>query len=152
MSTSEKKAGNPMFIAMMAVLLVGNLIGTVFVAVKVIHPAKVEETHAAAEIPGAGPVVAIDPFVVNLNEPGSTRFLKANFEVQVLTLHAQEELLHNKRSVRDDLLRYLSGLTVADTLGEAGKAKIRDEVTARIDKALGGGRVHKVYFTEFVVQ
>ena len=101
---------------------------------------------------GAGPVTPLDPFVVNLNEPGTTRFLKASFEVELTSPHAVEELDKSKRVVRDEVLRYLSGLTYADTLGEEGKARIRDEVTFRVDKSLGGGRVKRTFFTEFVVQ
>jgi flagellar basal body-associated protein FliL len=58
-----------------------------------------------------------------------------------------------KRAVRDEVLRYLSGLTVADTLGEDNKSKIQETLVARIDKALGGHRmVKKMYFSEFMVQ
>ena len=99
-----------------------------------------------------GPVATLEPFVVNLNEEGSTRFLKATFEVELTSNHAVDEIANNKRVVRDEVLRYLSGLAVGDTLGEAGKNKIRDEVTFRIDKALGGGRVRRTFFTDFVVQ
>jgi flagellar basal body-associated protein FliL len=54
--------------------------------------------------------------------------------------------------VRDEVLRYLSSLSVADTQGEAGKSKIQKEVVTRIDKELGGGRVRRLFFVDFMVQ
>ena len=79
-------------------------------------------------------------------EPGG------RFEVELTSPHAVEEMDKNKRAVRDEVLRYLSGLTYAATLGEEGKVRLRDEVTFRIDKTLGGGRVKRLFFTDFVVQ
>jgi flagellar basal body-associated protein FliL len=95
----------------------------------------------------------MDPFVVNLNEATSSRFLKAGFELEVVDESTVKALENNKRAVRDEVLRYLSGLTVADTLGEDNKAKIGETLVARIDKTLGGhNMVKKMYFSEFMVQ
>jgi flagellar protein FliL len=148
-------------------LVVGvlNLGGTGFVAFKVIKAPSA--AHAVAEKGGehgekgeAGkkeepvlPAVALDPFVVNLNEPGSNRYLKASVEVEVTDPPAAEELKNRKRAVRDDLLRYLSSLTVNDTLGEAAKSKMEAQMLARIDKQIGEKkRVHRVFFNDLMIQ
>ncbi len=58
-----------------------------------------------------------------------------------------------KRAVRDDLLRYLSSLNVADTQGEEAKTKMETAMMARIDKQLGGKeKVHRLFFNDFMVQ
>ncbi len=102
---------------------------------------------------GAGPVVAFDPFVINLNEPGSNRYLKTSLELEVLDKKSEEMVTEKKRVVRDELLRYLSSLGVADTLGEENKTKIKTALLARADHAVGGkGKVRNVFLTEFVVQ
>lgn len=99
------------------------------------------------------PSVEMDPFVVNLNEPGSNRYLKASLEVEVEDTKTAEELKKLKHAVRDDLLRYLSSLSVADTQGEAAKAKMEETMMARIDKQLGGKeKVHRLFFNDFMVQ
>jgi flagellar FliL protein len=156
---SADKAGTPGVAKILPVLMVLNLGGTGFVAWKTLttHPASAAAHAAPGEPPppGAaitGPVVAMEAFVVNLNEPGSSRFLKTSFDLEMTSSGAVGELSKAKRLVRDEVLRYLSGLTVDQTLGEDNKAKIRDEVQARADKLLGGGRVRRVFFTEFVVQ
>jgi flagellar basal body-associated protein FliL len=42
---------------------------------------------------------------------------------------------------------------VADTQGEAGKAKIQKEIVSRIDRQLGGkNRARRLFFVEFMVQ
>ena len=113
--------------------------------------APAEGDKAAAKKPG--PCVPLEPFLVNLNEPGSGRYLKAAVEVEVTDGASAEEMNTQKRSIRDDLLRYLSSLSVADTLGESGKDKIKLAMAGRIGKQIGGAeRVHKLFFTEFMVQ
>ena len=143
-------------IAVVALVAV-NLLGTGVIAAKVMtmkagHGGKEEHKGEKAEkLPG--PVVAIDTFVVNLNEPGSSRYLKTTFEMEVADLAAQKELEEQKRLVRDEMLSYLSNLTLKETMGESSKAKIKDDLTERADKALGGhGRVKHLFFSEFVVQ
>ena len=150
----EAKPKKGMGAALTLVLLVLNLGGTGFVAYKSLKPPHVVAEAAAPLVPKdeAGVVVPLDAFVVNLNEPGSSRYLKATFELELPGKAAVDELEHQKRAVRDEILRYLSGLSVEDTQGEAGKAKIQENVTSRVDKVLGKAKVKRVFFTEFVVQ
>jgi flagellar FliL protein len=106
-----------------------------------------------ADPSGPGPIAPLDPFVVNLNEPGgASRYLKATFELELSSAKVVEDLDKAKRGVRDEILRYLSGLSVADTLGTQNKEKIQADIVARADKQLGGGKVRRVYFIDFVVQ
>lgn len=132
-----------------------NMGGTGFVAMKIMGPLKVaevakEDAHDEKE---GHPHTPLDAFVVNLNEPGSSRYLKTTVELELSSARAAEELNKSKSAVRDELLRYLSSLSVQETLGEEGKNKIRTELASRADKVLGGGgKVHKLFFSEFVVQ
>jgi flagellar basal body-associated protein FliL len=143
-----------------AVLTLVNLGGTGFVATKVMTPPVVTCAEAAPAADDAtdrgavhGPTAPLDAFVVNLNEPGSARYLKTAVEIEVDDQKTVDALVRAKPAVRDEALRYLSNLSVADTQGEAAKAKIQGELITRMDKVLGGGgRVRNLYFTEFVVQ
>ena len=115
--------------------------------------------EAAPPPPGAalvetpGPVVALDPFVLNLNDEGpQSRYLKATFEIELDNEKAKVEFEKGKRAVRDELLRYLSGLTAAQTLGESNKEKIQQAILARVEKQLGPGRARRVFISDFVVQ
>src|SRR5438067_533510 len=101
------------------ILGVLNLGTTGFIALRILHaplPGVAAEAAASKE-PKAkeeGPVVTVDPFVVNLNEPGSNRYLKISFELELANAKALEEFNRVKRGLRDDVLRYLSGLSVAE--------------------------------------
>jgi flagellar FliL protein len=140
-------------------LLVMNLLGTGFVVFKLltVEPAAAAGTKGehgpkaplTSEV--TGPVVALDPFVVNLDEPGTSRYLKVTLELELMP-HSEEVLTKSKQLVRDTILNYLSGLHVKDTLGAGAKDKIRNELMAKLAKLLGPERVRRMFFVDFVVQ
>ncbi|HEY0191393.1 MAG TPA: flagellar basal body-associated FliL family protein [Kofleriaceae bacterium] len=141
-------------------LLVINLVATAFTAFKVAtapapaaaggeHPAEHAAEGAGAEI--TGPVVALDPFIVNLDEPGTSRYLKITLEAEVTSAKGQEALEKSKQLIRDTVLSYLSGLHVKDTLGGEAKDKIRTELTERLKKLMPD-KIRRLFFQEFVVQ
>ncbi len=115
-------------------------------------------TAAAAPAPGpprrevVGPLVTIDPFVVNLDEPGNPRYLKIQLQVEMLDGAATRLFEKNKTLIRDELLGYLSGLKLESTLGADNKQKIRAELERRVGDLVGDGRVRRIVFVEFVVQ
>jgi len=140
-------------------LLVLNLAATGFVAFKVltVEPAAAAtgEHHAAVEpLPTSevtGPVVPLDPFVVNLDEPGTSRYLKITLELEVMP-HGEEAMMKSKQLIRDTILSHLSGLHVKDTLGAEAKDKIRTDLMTKLTKLLGPDRVRRMFFVDFVVQ
>jgi flagellar FliL protein len=99
-----------------------------------------------------GPVVALDPFVVNLDEPGQSRYVKVTFQLELVTKESEDTLTKSKQLVRDTILSHLSGLHLADTLGAAAKDKIRGDITAKLEKLLGPNKVRRMFYQEFVVQ
>jgi flagellar basal body-associated protein FliL len=156
---APSKSGGSSRLGLVAALTgVLNIGGTAAVAAKVYRaPKHVEasghvERHGAETSAKPPPVVGLEPFVVNLNEEGSTRYLKTTFELELQSERIQPILVEKKRAVRDEMLRYLSSLSVADTLGEANKTKIQEQLVARATKVLGQDAVTHVFFTEFVVQ
>jgi flagellar FliL protein len=90
--------------------------------------------------------------VVNLRDEGQSRYLKTSFELELDKQETAAELEEKKKAVRDTVLRYLSNLTVTDTLGEEAKDRITAGILGRLEKTLGTGKVKHLYFTEFVIQ
>jgi flagellar FliL protein len=139
-------------------LLVLNLLATGFVAFKVLTVAPAAAAtgeHRAPEAPTSevtGPVVALDPFVVNLDEPGTSRYLKITLEMELKPGGGEETLAKSKQLIRDTILSHLSGLHVKDTLGAEAKDKIRQDLIARLGKLIGPDRIHRMFFQDFVVQ
>lgn len=113
------------------------------------HAEKHEE-KVTAEI--VGPVMALEPFVVNLNEPGPARYIRVNIQVETASPHAQAAIQKNLLVVRDTILSHLSGLHLADTLGSEAKEKLRTELLTKLAAVLGADKIRRVFFGEFVVQ
>lgn len=99
-----------------------------------------------------GRVVPLDPFVVNLNEPGTSRYLKVQLQLELRDGAATKVFEKSKQLVREDVIRYLSGLRVADALGTENKDKIREALEMAMLDRLGENRVLRVIITDFVVQ
>jgi flagellar FliL protein len=140
----------PLLLTVVNLAATGFLVFRSLTVVPHAAPAHGEEHQEAKEV--AGPTVPLDPFVVNLRDEGSSRYLKTSFEIEVDKPETLAEVEAQKRALRDSVLRYLSNLTVADTLGEEAKQKITDGIMARLEKELGEGKVKKLYFTDFVIQ
>ncbi|HVV83350.1 MAG TPA: flagellar basal body-associated FliL family protein [Kofleriaceae bacterium] len=142
----------------LVILLGANLALTGLVAFKTLtaKPAVAHAETAGADDPVkrevTGPVVALDPFVVNLNEPGSARYLKVTMQAELANGSAVKVFDKSKQLIRDAILRYLSGLKVADTLGPDNKDHIREDLETAVSDIIGEDRLHRMIFAEFVVQ
>jgi len=99
-----------------------------------------------------GPVMELDPFVVNLDEVGQSRYLKLTLQFELTDGDSEASIVKSKQLVRDTILSHLSGLHVADTLGVAAKDKLRADVMTKLEVVVGPGKVRRVFFHEFVVQ
>lgn len=109
------------------------------------------DAEAAAD--QLGTLIPIESFIVNLNEPKSTRYLKITFSVELAHDDASDLLAERKDVVRDRVLTYLSGLTIDDVRGSETKETIRQMIVLRTNEALNReDAIRSVLFTEFVVQ
>ncbi len=139
-------------------LLVLNLGASGFGAFKIMTAkpaaaATVEEHHEekpSKEI--TGPVIPLDPFVVNLDEPGNARYLKMTAQLELVNAKDTEVIEKSKEVIRDEILSYLSGLHVKDTLGATAKDAIREALVKKLDAVVGEHRVRRIFFQEFMVQ
>jgi flagellar FliL protein len=140
-------------------LLVLNLGASGFAVFKLLtaHPAQAAGPPVAHRLVEAstteitGPVVELPPFVVNLDEPGTSRYLKITLQVELFP-GADHALEKSKQLLRDTILSHLSGLHIKDTLGAEAKERIRTELMARITKMIGAEKVRRIFFQDFVVQ
>ncbi|MEJ7601896.1 MAG: flagellar basal body-associated FliL family protein [Kofleriaceae bacterium] len=142
----------------MVLLLVMNLGASGFTTFKVAtaHPAQAATPHEKPPAPPAnevtGKVVPLDPFVVNLDEPGQSRYLKLTLQFELSEESAEAALNKSKQLIRDAFLSHLSGLKLVDTLGVPAKDKLRADLMAKLVEILGPNKVRRMFFQEFVVQ
>jgi flagellar FliL protein len=109
------------------------------------------EARAGKPSRHAGPTLPLETFIVNLNDPGGNRYLKATIELETATPPTEETKLYVPR-LRDQILLYLSELKLADALKVETKAAIKKKVIELGNSVLGKGAVRAVYFKEFVMQ
>lgn len=107
---------------------------------------------AHGEGEGAGSVVPLDPFVVNLADEGTQRYLKVSMKLEFLGPQPPPQFSGKQAQIRDLVLTLLSSKSVGDVRTVEGKAQLRDEIIARVNRVLGDDAVKAVYFAEFIVQ
>ena len=96
------------------------------------------------------------PIVVNFKGPSGMRFLQVTIEVMTYDPTIVPIVETNMPVIRNNLIFYLSGLTVEDISTAEGKIKIRADALAEIQKVMteqtGKPGVEELYFTSFVMQ
>lgn len=110
-------------------------------------------TAAAPGTAGAiGPMVEIEPFIINILDNEGTRYLKAAITLEANNEPVVEEITQRMPQIRDAILLLVGNKTFGELADLQGKLQLRSEIRERLNKILTGGRVQKIYFTEFVVQ
>jgi len=107
----------------------------------------VEETA-----PEKAEVVTLPTFLVNLADPLGRRYVKMTLDVEVRNPEAAAELNANQAKVRDAVILLLSSKSYADLASLENKIILKQELVDRLNQALNGSKVIRVYFTELVVQ
>ncbi len=100
-------------------------------------------------------IAALDPFVVNLADPGGQRFVRLTLRLVVESETQAEELKEDELArtrARSSILELLSLQTAGRLVTPEGKAALKKEIAERATHALEGTKVLDVLFTEFVVQ
>jgi flagellar FliL protein len=114
--------------------------------------------HSGGHGESKGPV--IDPFVVNLADPNSRRYLRMNMKLEFTKPEENEPLLMDRMpQVRDAVLLLLSSKSSEQLLSPEGKTNLRKELIDQLNIVLTNKKIKKVkkivknlYFTEFLIQ
>jgi flagellar FliL protein len=99
-----------------------------------------------------GPIYALSPFIVNLNEPLGKRYLKVKVELEMNSDDLRNEMDRRLSQFRDGILTLLSSKSYKDISDLSGKYQLRAEILGMVNGYLKSGKVKNVYFTEFIVQ
>jgi flagellar FliL protein len=114
-----------------------------------------EGGHGGGHGEAKGPV--IEPFVVNLADSGSRRYLRVSLKLKLKKQEESGPLLEARMpQVRDAVLMLLSGKTTDQLLSVEGKTMLRTELIDRLNTVLKKKNLKKtvknLYFTEFLIQ
>ncbi|WP_457598336.1 flagellar basal body-associated protein FliL [Hydrogenimonas sp.] len=99
-----------------------------------------------------GPMYPLDKFTVNLMSENGRRYLVAKMNLEEDGEELTPELDKKTPLIRDIVISILSSKTVEEITTAKGKAKLKDEIMAQINKHLEDGEIRHIYFTEFVIQ
>lgn len=99
-----------------------------------------------------GPMVNIEPFIINILDPNGTRYLKAAITLEVKDPKAVDDINQRMPQLQDAILLLVGNKTFNELSDLQGKMQLRSELLERLNKILTAGSVRKIYFTEFVVQ
>jgi flagellar FliL protein len=92
----------------------------------------------------------MEPFLVNLADPGQPRYLKLTLHVET---HQQgEEFEKRLPQTRDSVLTILCGKNSKEVMTSEGKNALREEIKEKMNHLLTETKVRNIYFTEFVIQ
>ncbi len=94
----------------------------------------------------------LDPFVVNLGDQGSTKFLKVSVQLELSNKAASEMAKAKIPQIRDAIINVLTGKTSDDLMLPEGKLQLKDDINLMTNQILGDNTVKNIYFTDFVMQ
>lgn len=155
-SAPKKKSPVKMIVILLVVLgLLGG--GGYFAYMKYMQPGQTPEAVGAGEAveevsPNLGIMFSLDPFIVNLAGSQGKRFLKVTVSLELSAPEVHAEVKENIQKIMDSILVLLSSKNFEDVYSVQGKFKLKDEITARVNRFLVLGHIKEAYFTEFIIQ
>lgn len=151
----EKKGGKLKLVILLLVfvaLVAGGGFAAWFFLIKTPEDGEGNNTKVVEEKIVRGPMVNLDPFVVNLADPIGRRYLKTTMDVEVVDAAAAAALSADMPRIKDTILLLLSSKTFADIDSLDKKLELKDEIVERMNLIVGQGKIINLYFTEFVIQ
>lgn len=149
--TGPKKGKKKMMlIIIIAVVALGLAAGGFFVVPKLMGGGgKEKKEEAKAE---EGVMFSLDPFVVNLNDPGGPKFLKVSIQLELAGPALMEKAKQKTPQLRDAIITLLTSKSSESLFPPEGKLQLKDEINARMNQIMGANTVKNVYLTDFVMQ
>ena len=155
----KKSASKVIILAMVVIVLgVGGYGGWSFF-VKGKDQEKKEQTPVSKSNPTSKKdetkiVFPLESFIVNLADKTGLgkRYLKVTVALEVSDEDKKKRVEEHTAELRDTVLLLLSSQSFGEISTMDGKLELKQALLSRINQALGGVVVRKLYFTEFVVQ
>ena len=101
----------------------------------------------------------LDPVVVNLNDPGVTRYVRISLTLEVSSAMDEKEgrpfLDQKKPLMKHWLTLFLSNQTIEDARGEKNLMRMQTQISDTLNNGLipgGKPRIKNVLFKEFAIQ
>jgi flagellar FliL protein len=93
---------------------------------------------------------SVDPFVVNLSEPG--RYLKVTMQFELSGEVDEKAVTEKVPILRDVIITLIGNQTYDYAASTEGKVQLKDEILLRTNRLFGKEVFRNLYFTDFVMQ
>lgn len=152
----EKKSGGTLkLILMIGLPLIMLQTGLAyFIISKAVHvPAAEEGADEPEEVPETpGMLHTIADVIVNPAGTGGVRFVNLTIGMEYTDPELEQELIEKEVQLRDALINILSGKTIDELDSPEDKELLRQEILEQCNARLKGGKLRRVYFSNFVMQ
>jgi flagellar protein FliL len=95
-------------------------------------------------------LLALEPFILNLSDPG--RHLKVAIQFEIKDAKDEAAVKEKTPKLRDLVIMLISSKTVDAVSSAEGKFQLKDEILLRANQAMEKETFKNVYFTDFVMQ
>jgi len=106
-----------------------------------------EDDANAAPIP-----LDIDNLTINLADTDRERYLRVKITLYCRSEEAKAKISTHMLEIKDLLLSAISGKKFSEIRTPQGKYELKEDLTERINRIVGGNPVKKLLFTDFVSQ
>ena len=110
------------------------------------------EAEAETSLEAIGPVVDLEPFVLNLADRDQLRYLKVSIKLQLDRPEEETDFQIRLPAIRDALLVLLTSKESRALRTIDGKMLVRDEIGGRVNSIMKKGQIRQVFFTDFIIQ
>jgi len=146
----KKGSKKMMLIIIVAVVAVVLAVAAFFIVPKFMGGGgKAHKEEAKVE---EGVMFSLEPFVVNLNDPGGPKFLKVSIQLELANAALMEKAKQKTPQLRDAVITLLTSKSSESLFPPEGKLQLKDEINARMNQIMGPNTVKNVYLTDFVMQ
>jgi len=111
-----------------------------------------KDEHAEEHVEESGPVVELEPFLLNLADRDDLRFLKVSIKLELDRPEEKTDYPAKVPAIRDALLVLLSSKESQLLRTVNGKRRIREEIMTRVNGVMNKGKISNVFFTDFIIQ
>lgn len=111
-----------------------------------------KDDHGEEHAEEPGPVMELEPFLLNLADRDELRFLKVSIKLELDRPEEKTDYPNKVPAIRDALLVLLSSKESQLLRTVNGKRRIREEIMTRVNGVMSKGKVSNVFFTDFIIQ
>jgi len=111
---------------------------------------KAKAATASAKTDGKVHLFSIEPFVVNLSDPG--RYLKVTMQFELASDGDEKEITEKVPILRDLIITLIGNQSYEYAASTEGKSQLKDEILLRTNRLFGKEVFRNLYFTDFVMQ